>query len=293
MNNLLVSSPFILFGAIVLIYIVLAMGGGRTRSGSTKSLSGSLSKILLGSSGKKSSKKSSKGSSKGSSRGNKYMGFTMTQILIGAAVVGGIYYYSRNNIEAFGDLTCSNICDMCEGNDAGKGIRCMREGSDITQTALGINDKLTCAKDGGIVGKDGICGECSQSGSNQLESDLTLGFLGQNHILKQCQEAGGEFQIVEENKSIQMKKPLRQRTAHATATGGKYEPALHDVGDAAPEEGTASKRFADISAEAKAPEEAEPKVRHHRAGGAGHGGGGQYAPGGPPVAAHAGFQYAK
>ena len=84
MNNLLVSSPFIVFGAIVFIYIVLAMGGGRTRSGSSKSLTGSLSK--------KSSKKSSKRSSGGN---KKYMGFTMTQILIGAAVVGGIYYYKE------------------------------------------------------------------------------------------------------------------------------------------------------------------------------------------------------
>tara|TARA_B100001059_G_C17650184_1_gene484008 strand:- start:486 stop:899 length:414 start_codon:yes stop_codon:yes gene_type:complete len=69
--------------------------GRKTRAGSSKSLTGSLSKILMGSSGKKSSKKSSKGSSKGSSRGKKYMGFTMTQILIGAAVVGGIYYYKE------------------------------------------------------------------------------------------------------------------------------------------------------------------------------------------------------
>lgn len=91
MNNLLVSTPFIVFGGIVLLYLVLAMSGGKTRSGSSNSLSGSLSKVLMGS-GKKSSKKSSSG--------KKYMGFTMAQLLLGAAVVGGIYYYK----EGFGNL---------------------------------------------------------------------------------------------------------------------------------------------------------------------------------------------
>ena len=90
MNNLLASIPFMIFGVLVLIYIVGVWAGGiRERAGSSKSLSGSLSKVLMGSgSGKKSSKRSSGGN-------KKYMGFTMTQILVGAAVVGGIYYYKE------------------------------------------------------------------------------------------------------------------------------------------------------------------------------------------------------
>ena len=91
MNNLLVSTPFIVFGALVLLFIVLSMGSRRTRAGSSKSLSGSLSKVLMGS-GKKSSKKSSNKSSPG----KKYMGFTVPQLLLGAAVIGGgIYYYKE------------------------------------------------------------------------------------------------------------------------------------------------------------------------------------------------------
>ena len=100
MNNLLVSSPFIVFGVLVLVVVGLLMSdGGKIRAGSSKSLTGSLSKILMGSSGKKSSKKSSKRSSGGN---NKYMGFTMTQILIGAAVVGGIYYYKEGFLSGEG-----------------------------------------------------------------------------------------------------------------------------------------------------------------------------------------------
>lgn len=90
MNHLLVSTPFIVFGGLVLLYLVLAMSSGRTRSGSSKSLSGSLSKVLMGS-GKKSSKKSSPG--------KKYMGFTVPQLLLGAAVIGGIYYYKEGYTE--------------------------------------------------------------------------------------------------------------------------------------------------------------------------------------------------
>ena len=81
--------------------------GGKTRAGSSKSLTGSLSKILMGSSGKKSSKKSSKRSSGGN---KKYMGFTMTQILVGAAVVGGIYYYKEGFSAGAADTEFKAAC---------------------------------------------------------------------------------------------------------------------------------------------------------------------------------------
>ena len=85
MNNL-VPIPFVIFGILVLVTVIAIMRGeGKVRAGSSKSLSGSLSKILMGSS-KKSSKKSS--------GGKKYMGFTMTQLLVGGAVIAGLYYYN-------------------------------------------------------------------------------------------------------------------------------------------------------------------------------------------------------
>ena len=104
MNNLLASTPFMIFGALVLLYIVLAMGGGRTRAGSSKSLSGSLSKVLMGSGSKKKSSKRSSGGNK------KYMGFTMTQILVGAAVIAGIYYY-KEGFDSSVDAKFDEACD--------------------------------------------------------------------------------------------------------------------------------------------------------------------------------------
>lgn len=111
MNNLLASTPFMIFGALVLLYIVLAMGGGgRARAGSSKSLSGSLSKVLMGSgSGKKSSKRSSGGN-------KKYMGFTMTQILVGAAVIIGIYYYKEGFTDEIDDHF-KTACGMINNNN--------------------------------------------------------------------------------------------------------------------------------------------------------------------------------
>ena len=109
MNNLLASTPFMIFGALVLLYVVLAMsGGGRTRAGSSKSLSGSLSKVLMGSGSKKKSSKRSSG-------GKKYMGFTMTQILVGAAVVAGIYYYK----EGFNASVRAKFNDACDSRGKG------------------------------------------------------------------------------------------------------------------------------------------------------------------------------
>ena len=118
MNNLLASIPFMIFGVLVLIYIVGVWAGGiRERAGSSKSLSGSLSKVLMGSgSGKKSSKRSSGGN-------KKYMGFTMTQILVGAAVIIGIYYYKEgftDEIDGHFKKACGMINDDNNNTDTKK-----------------------------------------------------------------------------------------------------------------------------------------------------------------------------
>ena len=103
MNNL-VPIPFVIFGILVLVTVIAIMRGeGKVRAGSSKSLSGSLSKILMGSS-KKSSKKSS--------GGKKYMGFTMTQLLVGGAVIAGLYYYQK---EGFSNpIIDQHFLDSCK-----------------------------------------------------------------------------------------------------------------------------------------------------------------------------------
>ena len=129
MNNLLASTPFMIFGALVLLYIVLAMSGGRTRAGSSKSLSGSLSKILMGSGSKKKSSKRSSGGNK------KYMGFTMTQILVGAAVIIGIYYY-KEGFDSSVDKKFNEACDARDTDDKKKVQRLPLMGMDSTKKVM-------------------------------------------------------------------------------------------------------------------------------------------------------------
>lgn len=136
MNNLLASTPFMIFGALVLLYIVLAMGGGgRTRAGSSKSLSGSLSKVLMGSGSKKKSSKRSSGGNK------KYMGFTMTQILVGAAVVAGIYYY-KEGFDASVDKKFNEACDSRDTAETKKVQKLPLMGMDDTKKAMAPLDSL-------------------------------------------------------------------------------------------------------------------------------------------------------
>ena len=135
MNNLLTSTPFMIFGVIVLLYIVLSMGGGKTRAGSSKSLSGSLSKVLMGSgSGKKSSKRSSSG--------KKYMGFTMNQLLVGVAVIIGLYYY-KEGFDASVDKKFNEACDARGTVDTKKVQKLPLMGMDATKKVMAPMDQLS------------------------------------------------------------------------------------------------------------------------------------------------------